>query len=199
MIRLRRSSRASRTSALVLALTGMSLTAGCGGRGGGTGLASPQPAPPGFATFQGPGYHFAYPQDWQRGAKTGALGEAVTTVRSGPYTDGLHCYGFASRKDGYSSNLVTAVRSLLDVTSDKTEKILQNKEVHVVGTKQGIVVERTYDQSDHSTGKATPLHLFEVHYLTKAGAAVSFAIGGPQANDDTCHIRQIFDSFQLNG
>ena len=199
MNRLRRSSRASRTSALVLALTGMSLTAGCGGGGGGTGLASPQPVPPGFATFQGPGYRFAYPQDWQRGTKTGALGEAVITVRSGPYTDGLHCYGFASRKDGYSSNLVTAVRSLLDVTSDKTEKILQNKEVHVAGTKQGIVVERAYDQSDRSTGKATRLHLFEVHYLTKAGAAVAFTIGGPQADVDTCRVRQIFDSFQLSG
>ena len=85
------------------------------------------------------------------------------------------------------------------MTGDKTQKILQNKEVHVAGTKQGIVVERTYDLADHSTGKATPVHLFEVHYLTEAGAAVAFTIGGPQADVDTCHIRQIFDSFQLNG
>jgi len=194
--------RACRTSALALALAGMSLAAGCGGGAGGgagTGLTSPQPVPPGFATFQGPGYGFAYPQDWQRGVKTGALGEAVVTVRSGPYTDGVHCYGFASRKDGYSSNLVAAVRSLLDVTGDKTQKILQNKEVHVAGTKQGIIVERTYDLADHSTGKTTPVHLFEVHCLTKAGAAVAFTIGGPQADVDTCHVRQIFDSFQLGG
>ncbi len=100
MNRRRRKSRSRRTSALALALAGMSLAAGCGrggGGGAGTGPASQQPVPPGFATFQGPSYHFAYPQDWQRGAKTGALGEAVMSVRSGPYTDGVHCYGFASR------------------------------------------------------------------------------------------------------
>jgi len=46
-------------------------------------------------------------------------------------------------------------------------------------------------------GKATPVHLFEVHYLTKAGAAVAFTIGGPQADVGACRVREIFDSFQL--
>ncbi len=159
---------------------------------------SSPPVPAGFTTYQDPGYRFAYPQDWQRGSKTGALGEAIVTVRSGPRTDGVHCYGFASHQDNYNSDLVAAVRSLLDVTGDKTQQILQNKEVHVAGTKQGILVERTFDQTDRGTGMATPVHLFEVHYLTNSGAAVAFTIGGPQADVDACHVREIFDSFQLS-
>ncbi len=30
------------------------------------------------------------------------------------------------------------------------------------------------------------------------GAAVAFTIGGPQADVDACHVREIFDSFQLS-
>ncbi len=97
----------------------------------------PRRSPADFTTYQGAGYRFAYPQDWQRGSKTGALGEAIVTVLSGPRTDGVHCYGFASRKDNYSSDLTAAVRSLLDVAGDKTQQILQNKEVHVADTQQG--------------------------------------------------------------
>lgn len=194
--------RGSRRHALVLALATVILVAGCGGGGGGgggtTGAPSPPPVPADFTTYQGAGYRFAYPQDWQRGSQTGALGEAIVNVRSGPRTDGVHCYGFASHKDNYSSDLIAAVRSLLDVTGDKTQQILQNKEVHVADTKQGILVESTYDLTDRGTGKATPVHLFEVHYLTKAGAAVAFTIGGPQADVDACHVREIFDSFQLS-
>ncbi len=196
--------RGSRRHALVLVLATVILVAGCGGGGGGgggggtTGAPSFPPVPADFTTYQGAGYRFAYPQDWQRGSKTGALGEAIVTVLSGPRTDGVHCYGFASRKDNYSSDLTAAVRSLLDVTGDKTQQILQNKEVHVADARQGILVERTYDLTDRGTGKATPVHLFEVHYLTKAGAAVAFTIGGPQADVDACHVREIFDSFQLS-
>jgi len=218
--------KGSRRHVLVLALATVNLVAGCGG-GGGTagapssppvragapssppvpagapssppvpaGAPSSPPVPADFTTYQGAGSRFAYPQDWQRGSKTGALGEAIVTVRSSPRTDGVH-YGFASHQDNYNSDLVAAVRSLLE-TGDKTQQILQNKEVHVADTKQGILVERTYDLTDRGTGKATPVHLFEVHYLTKAGAAVAFTIGGPQADVDACHVREIFDSFQLS-
>ena len=170
--RRRRDSRARRTSALALALAGMSLAAGCGG---------------GEEVAPAPGWPAPNPSRRASRPSRGPATTSPTLLRV------CLSQGRLQLEPGHGGP-VAAGRDRRQDAEDPAEQG-GTRSGHEAGNRRGAHLRPR--RSQH--GEGDPRAPVRGALPDRGGCGGRLHDRRSQADVDTCHIRQIFDSFQLNG
>lgn len=156
---------------------------------------SPVSVPDGWTTYEGPGWSFAHPEEWEVTERSTPDGPVV--VVEGPAGEGeLPRQVVVASQPDFAGDLEGLVTAFAPVRELPEERVVRDEDVQLEGAREARVTERTFS-APAAGGTDVPARILELRLITEQSTAVGFVARSAESDFADAELREVFETFRV--